>query len=443
MQYWATAISWPSPWGRYITITQRWLSEYQRQPLTRKQSIRLSLGLVVVLSTLVLRGPALLGHVWINAGLMVLSQAQISTSDTSPHNATTQAETLFRLATAYAPENRFTWWGLGLALAAQGREDEAMAAWQTAGGMMEELIQRGEALRAVEQYEEALVWYERAQLLTPDSGEPWYYEGLAYEGMQEWEKALRAHERAIELAPSDLRPHYAIGNILLNKRRDDERALRIYQIVAALDPLPVMAYLGIGTALDRLHREQEALSAYQKAASLSHQVEDNTTEDKQARVWPHYALGDFYLRRGQLDEAKHSFEEALAQDSDKDWAGWSLWGLGRIALQEEKYSEVTSYFDQVLEIATTPYLRSQAYAGIGQVYIQQGDIYQGVSYLQRAHAEHPDNRGLHRYLADVLREAGYYEKAVVEYERYLQEWPGDQSVIQALQETRQLLEASH
>jgi len=405
-----------------------------------KQSIVQPLGLVVVLSVLVLRGPALLSHMWANAGLMMLSQAQITVPDVQVPQVLAQAETLLLQASAFAPENRFAWWGLGFTLAAQKREEEAMTAWQTGDGMVEEFTQRGEALRAARQYEEALAWYERAAVLAPDSAKPWYYKGLAYEGMQKWEEALRAHEQAVELEPSGVQPYYAMGNILLYKHRDDEKALRVYRAAAALDRPGVMAYLGIGTALDRLQREEEALLAYQEATRLSYQVVGDTTEGQRDRVWPHYVLGDFYLRQGQLEEAARSYDNALAQDTDNHWAGWSLWALGRIALQKRQYNGARGYFLQTLQtptVETSPYLRSQACLGIAEVFIQQGDVVQGIDYLHRAHDQDPDNKGLHRYLADSFRQAGMYGDAIEEYERYLQKWPNDQAVIQALEESQQ------
>ena len=65
--------------------------------------------------------------------------------------------------------------GLGFALAVQGREDEALAAWQSAGEGAKEFIQWGKLAWKMKQYEEALVWYERAVRAEPELDVGWHH----------------------------------------------------------------------------------------------------------------------------------------------------------------------------------------------------------------------------------------------------------------------------
>ncbi len=108
-------------------------------------------------------------------------------------------------------------------------------AWQRAGVKAEDFIALGEKARDAKQYEEAMVWYERAMRLEPDLADTWYYIGQAYEEQQLWRQALDAYEYAIALnrfrRVHRSSPHYRMGFIYqwqLEPRRTD-LALAAYE----------------------------------------------------------------------------------------------------------------------------------------------------------------------------------------------------------------------
>ena len=153
-----------------------------------------------------------------------------------------------------------------------------------------------------------------------------------------------------------------------------QEAVRIYQEATQIEEIPIEAYLGVGKAAEGLLDEDQSLNAYLKAVELSNQVNGNTIQQFWLRVWPKYALGDYYLRQGELDKASLVLQEAIETDTYKYYAAWSLWALGRIALYNEDTSAAIEHFNQALEHKANYYVKSQVYLGLGQAYVIQGDL---------------------------------------------------------------------
>jgi hypothetical protein len=115
----------------------------------KSKSWRLWSILLLLVAAFALNGPRLLSRAWGNAGQIALAHALVATPGEPVLPVTIKAEALLRRAVTYASGNRSAWRGLGFALAAQEREDEAMAAWQTAGEMAEEFIRHGQVARSM------------------------------------------------------------------------------------------------------------------------------------------------------------------------------------------------------------------------------------------------------------------------------------------------------
>jgi tetratricopeptide (TPR) repeat protein len=154
-----------------------------------------------------------------------------------------RAEGLLHQAVAWDGENRGAHRGLGWALAAQGRNEDAGAEWQVGGFTVQDFIARGEQARRAKQYDEAVAWYRRATWLEPGLGDPYYHIGLAYEGMEKWNRALRAYAQALELdlfsgsEASLSGAYYHIGTVYQQEEgpSDLEKALVAYQEAIRVD----------------------------------------------------------------------------------------------------------------------------------------------------------------------------------------------------------------
>jgi len=334
--------------------------------------------------------------------------------------------------TVLRPDNPLGHIGLGFAYEELGETDSSMNAWRESRLTTNNFLEVGNQFLELQQYDNALNWYQRAEKFDPGNGIPWYHIGVILEELDELEAAQSAYEQAINLSPSYVDSYYALGDIALNKNEDYENAIYYYLQAANIDSLPIRAYLGIGESGEKLNDDGQALDAYLHANTLTTQVNVDGYDDWWLRIWPKYTLGDYYLREGNLNLAKSTFQEAIDMDKNQYFSVWSLWGLGRAAAQNHEYESAKEHLSQALKLKSNFYLFSQINLAMGQALIGQGDYDQGLKFISIAHEEHPSNKGLHLFYAVMLTEAGRKEEAISEYKHYLEMWPGDSQAIKAL-----------
>ncbi|HEX8730909.1 MAG TPA: tetratricopeptide repeat protein, partial [Ktedonobacterales bacterium] len=110
-------------------------------------------------------------------------------------------------ALALNPQDADAWVNKGVALGALGQTEEALAAYERALALNPQhasaWYNKGVALGALGQTEEALVAYERALALNPQDADAWYNKGMALRALGQTEEALAAFERALALDPQD------------------------------------------------------------------------------------------------------------------------------------------------------------------------------------------------------------------------------------------------
>lgn len=304
----------------------------------------------------------LAGRLYLNTGLLQLGRAygpEATWSGTAPDPAAAvQAETLLREALAVFPVDGTAWRGLGFALAAQGREAEARAAWGHIAGLAGKFACDGESARQAGRYDEALAWYARAAAIAPDVGEYAYREASLHDRLEEWDAAIAAYERAGD-APSspaagrsaayyragfafhwrfapprldealaaydaalalddfaDARDaadaHHQRGEIY-GRQGDVQSAIAEYRQAIALDPDHAWAHLRLGAALYQLDGAMSpAESEMLQALAL--------WPDDPSRKWPYRFLADLYRQAGRVEEAIAAYRQVVRIDAQDEWA---------------------------------------------------------------------------------------------------------------------------
>jgi len=312
---------------------------------------------------LLLRGSVLLSHAWSNAGAVILGRTLAIALDEDASRCAVQAETMFHQATAYDAENHSAWRGLGFALAAQGREDEALTVWRNTSDtdqMSTIAMTWGFSLVAQGREGQVWSWYERA--MEPGMGDAWYDLGLAYEKSQPYQ-ALEAYKRATEaevfdrvgrsssyyrmgivyqrlVEPSQLGAaltayetaiavddfttgleeaacHYARGEVLWWTHGDPDDYIAAFQRAIELNPDHVSAHVLLGVA---------HYTRYQDVAMAEAELRKAMALDPHYR-WPYFYLGDIYQKSGRSEEAIAMYEQALAVDPFFEAARQRLYAL--------------------------------------------------------------------------------------------------------------------
>ncbi len=115
--------------------------------------------------------------------------------------------------------------------------------WDAAKAIYEDLVERypekingylnlGEVYRARKHYQEAAIWYVRAQRIAPDDFRPPYYLGLAAFGAEQYEQALDEFDRALKLKPGYVYAFYYKALALKALERTDEAIVLLTQAIA-------------------------------------------------------------------------------------------------------------------------------------------------------------------------------------------------------------------
>ena len=125
------------------------------------------------------------------------------------------AEQAFRHETQAYPDYANAHNALGAALASQGREEEALAAFAAAArlepGHAEANNNAGSALRALGRPEEALPYLERALAANPGLADAHHNRGLVLHALRRYDEAAQSLRRVLELAP---RTPYALSSLV-------------------------------------------------------------------------------------------------------------------------------------------------------------------------------------------------------------------------------------
>jgi tetratricopeptide (TPR) repeat protein len=294
-----------------------------------------------------------------------------------PQQAVGALEQAYRLR----PEGLLIRQELAQAYEAAGQVQQADAMWRSLGVGENDLIALGEQARRVKQYAEALAWYERAARAAPESGQPLYYAGLAYNDAQQWDKAARALDQASRRSPQNRDIWYALGQAL-RARGERARALAAFQQGfegreggagqsnllfqigytrqyprAASDPAAAWAAYEQALALDeyRVDAWQKAETYYQRGVLLTWQnrwaqaIEEyqQSLAANPQRYAPHIALAEALGRLGRREDAVAQARQAIAIDPRRKNA---YQFLGDLYASEHNKADASAMYTRVLEL---------------------------------------------------------------------------------------------
>ena len=193
---------------------------------------------------------------------------------------------------------------LGNALCAIDRWDDAVAHYNKALILNPEHAEAysnlGNALKSQGKLDEGIARFRRAIILKPDLSEAHNNLGNALRDQGKLDEALAHYQRASIVNPSFTDTHNNFGTLLLD-RGDPERAVTEFKRVLALNPDHVEANNNLGNALKKQGKWDEALPYYQRALTL-----------KPDYAEAHNNLGNTLKELRKIDEAIRRYERALA-----------------------------------------------------------------------------------------------------------------------------------
>lgn len=206
---------------------------------------------------------------WIQKGI-VLKALQLPQE---ANNFYQEALAVYDEVTNKNNKNPALWSDRGFVLLQLNRPQDAFASYDRAlmlnENFYEALIGKANAYNLVKDYQQALVWFDRALEIRPQDYQVWYNRGnLQLQGLNNPTEALKSFQKATTINP-DFYPAWLGQGFSFNaleKYPDAKSALNTAMKFNSRDPY---AWFNLGLALEALGELQSAYDAYHKAVELN------------------------------------------------------------------------------------------------------------------------------------------------------------------------------
>ncbi|MDX2077700.1 MAG: tetratricopeptide repeat protein [bacterium] len=244
----------------------------------------------------------------------------------------------------------------------------------------------------------------------PNEAMAYHVRGLAYYQINDYDQALINYDRAVELDATLNDVFSNRGNVYFTLG-DYAKALDNYTQAIALSPMDALAYNNRGNAYVLLDERDNALADYNRAIELD----------------PMYALaysnrGNFYRAIGELDLALSDFNNAIQYDPQLTIA---YYNRGNTYYDFGEYDKARADYDRAIQLDPQ---YAAAYTNRGLAYRQLGNTQQSIADYNRAIQLDPQN-------SDAYVNRGYtyynlrdYARAIVDYTSALAINPQDTDV---------------
>ncbi len=193
-----------------------------------------------------------------------------------------------------------------------------------------------------------------------------------------------------------------LAHITVRRNEDYRSTESFWSDVAAKRPNNARGHVGLGDALARQGKFEEAFAHYSKAL----------------RINPDYALahndlGNALAQQGKFEEAFAHYSEALRIHPNYALAHN---GLGNALAQQGKLEEAFAHYSKALRINPDYAL---AHNGLGNVLAQQGKLEEAFAHYSEALRINPDYALAHNGLGNALAQQGKLEEAIAHYSEAL------------------------
>jgi tetratricopeptide (TPR) repeat protein len=232
--------------------------------------------------------------------------------------------TLFRHSLDVTINNYLSHNGYGVALAAQGKNEEAVAHYKEALRIKPYFADThsnlGNALVRQGKYQEAIDHFTKALRLRPDFAKAHNGLGVALARQGKYEQAMTHYEEALRIKSDYAEARNNLGITLAQQGKIQEAIIQYLQALQ-IKPAYADAHYNLGNLLARQGKFQEA---------ITHFIEVTKIKPGDAEV--HYNIGAAFTEQGKPREAIYHYSQALRIKPDFAQARFSLglayWMIG-------------------------------------------------------------------------------------------------------------------
>lgn len=197
------------------------------------------------------------------------------------------------------------------------------------------LINQGNDLEDVGQFDRALACYDRALSFNPNYARAHSNRGNVLQLLQRFADALASYDHALAIRPDYAEAFFNRGNALRALHRFDE-ALSSYDDALAIKPAFILALMGHGVVLQDLNRFADALSSYDRALVMQPDYAE-----------AHYNRGNVLHELQRFEDALGAYDAALNINSEYVEA---LGNRGAVLQDLKRFTDALDSYNRALAI---------------------------------------------------------------------------------------------
>ncbi|WP_013322733.1 tetratricopeptide repeat protein [Gloeothece verrucosa] len=258
-------------------------------------------------------------------------------------------------------------------------------------------LRLGKALQKNQQFQEALIAYDKAFLINPRLNvEPELAKdlnrlGVALSKENDLLDAITAYQRAVSVDPLLIEAQNNLGEALLSQEEWQE-ASQVFAQIIQFDPENAAAYTNLGNAFFQGEQWSQASEAYEKALELKPQ---------NATILDRYAQALVKLERFQI--AENIYLKAITLAPNR---GDLYNGLGEVLYQQQKIPEAIAAYQQALRLGPK---KAVIYKNLCYARHTQRQYEEALKLCRQARALDPSEGGAKFYIQEVERTLAIYK----------------------------------
>jgi len=177
----------------------------------------------------------------------------------------------YNQAIALDPTYDKAWYNKGDALRAVGDFEGAIECYDKALDLNPNQpgawANKGVALGGLKRYDEAIKCCDKALRINPEYTAAWFNKGVALGCVDAYDEAIQCYNKALELNP-EYTPAWFNKGVMLDAKGDHEGAIKCYDMVLQIDPENTSALVNKGVSLEKMNKNDEAIKCYETALEI-------------------------------------------------------------------------------------------------------------------------------------------------------------------------------